>query len=214
MTNARRWRWLLLLSLAGYGASLFSRPFACVNGPGLWGYEVLMSGWAGLLALDPRWYANPLMLWMACCALFGWRGRFTLFGAVLCIGLALASVLPALGCAGDPGSMAVSRGLKAGGYLWLVSVVLVAVCAIRPASAGEADRSWPAPAAAAAGAAVHAALRDFREGLRPRTRCPGCTALVLVMEKKDAAPAVPGAMRVTTTCACGACDGSYTLSER
>lgn len=196
---------LLLLALAGYGASLFTRPFACVSGEGMWGYEVLMSGWVGLLGLDPRWYANPAMLWMACCAWFGWRSWFTLSGAVLCIVLAAAAVLPAPGCAGGPGSLAMSRGLQVGGYLWMVSVVLVAFSALRPVAARTA---YPPVQAAAAGDAVHAALRDFREGRRPRTRCPGCTALVLVLQSE------PDATRVTTTCACGACDGAYQLPER
>lgn len=203
---------LVLLALAGYGASLFTRPFACVNGEGMWGYEVLMSGWFGLLGLDPRWYANPVALWLACCAWFGWRGRFTPYLALLAIGLALASVLPAIGCAGDPGSMAMSRGLRPGGILWVVSVVLVAICALRPAARKVMAAPVPPPPAGVVGDAVHAALREFRDGRPPRTGCPGCKSLVLVTP--DAGAVEPGALRVATTCACGACIGSYLLAAR
>jgi hypothetical protein len=89
-----------------------------------------------------------------------------------------------------------------------VSVVLVAICAMRPAAGRAANPPLPVPGAQAVGDAVHAALRDFREGRRPRTHCPGCAALVLVLETE------PRSTRVTTTCACGACDGTYELTER
>lgn len=128
---SRSTRILIPLALAGYGASLFTRPFACASGPGSRGYEVLLTGWFGLAVLDPRWYANLTALWLVCCLWNGWRGRHTAVAAVLTLVLAAASVLPALGCAGDPGSAALSLGLQGGGYLWIAALSLVAGCALR-----------------------------------------------------------------------------------
>ena len=203
---------VLLLALAAYGASLATPAFVCERGTGFLGYEVLTTGWVGLLALDPRWLGNPLALWMICSAMFGWRNKFTVLGAVFTLVLAAGSVLPAIGCAGDPGSAAMSLGLGPGGYLWIAAISTVAICAMRQASRQEAAEPLPPPVLRPLDGPVYAALADFRAGHAPRTRCPECRALILVTP--DAARSVSGSKHVTMACACGACDGRYEVLEQ
>lgn len=196
-----------LLALALYGASLAAPAFVCGQGKSLLGYEVLMSGWLGLLALDPRWLANPLALWMFCSALFGSRSKYTVLGAVFTLVLAAGSLLPAVGCAGAPGSAALALGPGTGAWLWIVAVSALAICAMRDTARQEAATPLPPAAPRALDTAIHAALVDFRDGRPPRTRCPQCRALVLVTPERERTPGV--ATPATMACACGACDGRY-----
>ncbi len=196
---------ILLLALAAYGASLATPAFICAKGEGFLGYEVLMTGWVGLLALDPRWLANPLALWMLCSALFGSRGKYTVLGGVFTLVLAAASVLPAIGCAGDPGTAAMSLGLGAGGYLWIAAVSAVAICAMREVSRREAAVPLPPLVVRPVDEAVRAALVDFRAGRAARARCPDCRALILLTVEGERSAS--GARHVAMACACGACDG-------
>jgi hypothetical protein len=119
----------LLISLLGiglYAVSLSLPAFSCATGKSFMGYEVLAMGWAGLITLDPRWFANA-GFWMLLYRSVA-TSRDIAPGAMgIAVVLGLASLLPAAGCAVPGGAPGVSSGLAAGGYLWVAS--LIAACA-------------------------------------------------------------------------------------
>jgi len=121
-------RIMLLLALAGYVASLFLPAFNCRRPGGHTGYEILQTGWMGLLVLDPRWLANLTAFWLASATFAERPAKHIPLIAGMTLVLALTNLLiPALSCDGSGGSAEWTLGLGAGGYLWVASVSLVAV---------------------------------------------------------------------------------------
>jgi hypothetical protein len=144
-------RFLLLLACAGYIASLFSFPFACSDGEGWRGYHVLYIGFMGLVMHDPRWLANPAAFWLVAVSVLGRRAGSTSFISLAAVLLATsAATFPAAGCSGGGIGLTMSTGLQGGGYLWVGSVTLIAVCALfaprRPPVAALAPQGAIAPA--------------------------------------------------------------------
>lgn len=88
---------------------------------GYQGYHVLATGWAGLLGLDPRWFANiGFLVLMARCFVaprkLPWVAGATAF-------LAILSIAPAGACPAPGGAPAMSAGLAIGGWLWVTAMV-------------------------------------------------------------------------------------------
>ena len=104
--------------------SLLLPVFECpAHDKSFYGYVVLMIGWIGLIGLDPRWFANPMLLLML------WRlatnrvsdGKFLpVFAAVLAVA---AIPIHAAGCEGGGGAPGLTNGLAIGGYLWVAAVL-------------------------------------------------------------------------------------------
>lgn len=80
-------------------------------------------GWAGMLALDPRWFANVGFVVLVWRTLSGGKATAPVIASVTLL-LALASFASAAGCTGGGGAPGESTGLALGGYLWVAAVVL------------------------------------------------------------------------------------------
>jgi hypothetical protein len=122
------------LAITLYVASLMLPAFSCPNTTSPLGYEVLLTGWLGIIALDPRWIANVGFLWFVIATLFTKVARppLWLFGAMAL--LALFSFAPAAGCGGAGGAPGVSKGLALGGYLWVAAMALVLIVGLSRSS--------------------------------------------------------------------------------
>lgn len=113
---------LSLLAIGLYAASLFYPAFACSSKSFL-GYEVLAIGWAGLLALDPRWFAN-IGFWVLMYRTLSSTRRIAPRALGVTALLAITSFIPAAGCAARGGAPGISTGLALGGFLWVGSAVI------------------------------------------------------------------------------------------
>ena len=101
-------RLLLLIASGAYLASLPLPAFTCATGRSFLGYEVLLLGYAGLLTLDPRWFANLGVL-LIMVGIWTHRPLTSLPSYVAPVTFVLAllsSVYPAAGCL-DFGSAAI-----------------------------------------------------------------------------------------------------------
>ena len=101
----------------------------------LLGLDVLMTGFLGLLYLDPRWFCNAVVL-MAVYSVFrplkyGWL-PFVLAG------VATTTLLGPYFCGNGGGALGNGTGMGAGGYLWISSlwVMGTATCIRTPANTG------------------------------------------------------------------------------
>ena len=121
-------------------------------------------GWLGILALNPAWYANLLLI-PVCITLFkGRRVGFVLSVIVFCIA-ATAYMMPAL--YGD-NETAVIVGRKIGFYLWLGSFgVLVLAHALPHAGAGGPSTLARLVGLAMLALAVLVLEHSFRVGVSP-----------------------------------------------
>lgn len=88
---------------------------------GYQGYYVLATGWAALLGLDPRWFANIGFVVLVARSFVAPRKLPWLAGATAL--LAILSFAPAGGCPAPGGAPAMSVGLAAGGWLWITAMV-------------------------------------------------------------------------------------------
>ena len=97
------------------------------GGPTLRGIDVLFRGWQGISSGVYAWLANPLFALAAVvCVARAWRTGLTVAGAACVAGLTsfAANALAARGGANVPEFMFVT-----GFYVWLTSLVALAVCA-------------------------------------------------------------------------------------
>jgi hypothetical protein len=116
--------WLLTVcSLAFFFVCLFFPALNCVGRVGPMGWDVLIGGWMAILTLDPRWFANVLLL-----RIWNWTlrnraapkpTRSACFAAVFA-GTSL--IVPAMACGSGAGGAEPSTGLALGGYLWVAAV--------------------------------------------------------------------------------------------
>jgi hypothetical protein len=114
-------RLLASLALLLFIASLLPPAFTCKSGIEFSGYAVLSFGWAGILGLDPRWFANIgfLVLVARCFANPKRFPRIALAAALL----AASSFAPAAGCPATGGAPAMSSGLALSGWLWVAAIL-------------------------------------------------------------------------------------------
>jgi hypothetical protein len=110
-------------ALCLYGASLLLPAFSCVHTKSFPGYGVLAFGYMGLLALDPRWFANIGFALLLIATLRSKPAVRPGVGGVTAM-LALFSFAGAAGCEGGGGAPEVSTGLALGGYLWVSALAL------------------------------------------------------------------------------------------
>jgi hypothetical protein len=130
---------LALLAVGLFITSLFQPAFTC-SSKSFTGLEVLVMGWAGLLGLDPRWFANIGFFVLVYRSVFGERKVVPVaIGAVAL--LALASFAPAAGCAAPGGAPGMSTGLALGGFVWLAA--MLAACAANMAASQEVPNIAP-----------------------------------------------------------------------
>ena len=120
---------MLIIAAGLFMVSLMSPAMICRYGATRSGVEILEYGWAGLLVLDPRWYANPMAVWLIFRMLLAKSGRLTLGLSTLMLLCVIASPLfPSYACGGGAGGPELSTGLASGGYYWMVSMGLLVLC--------------------------------------------------------------------------------------
>lgn len=120
-----------------YLGSLLMPALECRNS---WsGFELLLSGWIGLIFLDPRWLANVFFIAMLL-QLFVSDSptRITLILPALATILVVACVVwksPA-GCGGSAGA---PRGgpIGIGGYTWVLSILVLSITHARAIFAAD-----------------------------------------------------------------------------
>jgi len=124
---------LLGLGVATYLLSIFLPAVSCGGGT-VPGYDILATGWLGIILLEFRWYANPMFVVIAARV---WKAKNSplpgawLFLAVVMTTLGVLSIfVPAQAC-GDAGTIAYNSGLAIGGYLWVASILIVTLTAFR-----------------------------------------------------------------------------------
>jgi hypothetical protein len=117
---------LCATALCLYAASLALPVFTCQHTKSFLGYGVLLVGYMGLLALDPRWFAN---LGFALLVIASLKSNPVVRPGVIGVTalLALFSFAGAAGCEGGGGAPEVSTGLALGGYLWVAALALACV---------------------------------------------------------------------------------------
>ena len=92
----------------------------------LTGFMVLLSGWAGLLILDPRWLANFLFLF---CLRTNFRGNGRRISPIVGILLVVGSILFPIHIAYQDRIVEIgSRGL--GVYIWSISLALAFITSL------------------------------------------------------------------------------------
>ena len=133
---------IIIVALGLFVMSLLSPAMVCRYGETRSGLDILSYGYAGLFVLDPRWYANPMALWLIFRMLFRKPRRVRVRVTLAIVGFVLLCVLtspliPAMACGGGAGGPTTSEGLAYGGYLWMLSMTIIALCALAatPASA-------------------------------------------------------------------------------
>jgi hypothetical protein len=113
-------RILVGLSVITFLTALCFDAFVC-RGKTYLGYEVLSIGWAGVIGLDPRWFANVGFLVLVHRSWSARGANLVLWATVL---LAFLSFLPAAACPVSGGSLDMSKGLALGGILWVLALLL------------------------------------------------------------------------------------------
>jgi hypothetical protein len=111
----------IICAVIAYGFSLMLPAFRCPSDATLPGYHILAMGWAGIIALDPRWYANIAFVMLL---IFTFEKQRAPIAALIGGTLAVLSIAPAAGCGGDPSALVMSKGLGIGGFLWVLAIFL------------------------------------------------------------------------------------------
>lgn len=94
----------------------------------LFGFEILLKGWAGPLTGDFAWYANPIFLYVSCSL---WRRkniRARRFWAALLVVAATSVLVPGLHA--YSWLLSQSQVVLVGAYVWGCSMLLAAIAAI------------------------------------------------------------------------------------
>ncbi len=121
--------WLLTVcSMVLFLASLFFPALNCVGRVGPTGWDVLIGGWMAVLTLDPRWFANVLLL-----RTWSWSikdrtaPKPTKSACVAAVMAVTSLMVPAMACGIGAGGAEPSTGLAFGGYLWVAAVTFGAM---------------------------------------------------------------------------------------
>jgi len=101
------------------------------------GYEIAWSGWMAILALDPRWFANPLAL-LIVVSVFRDKSlsRASIYSILVLVAALSCLAVPAMACGSGAGGPEPSSGLRMGGYLWIASMSILALVGFAWQSAG------------------------------------------------------------------------------
>lgn len=131
-------RSLAIVAVILFAASLALPAFVCPMGVvGYRGYHVLATGWAGLLGLDPRWFANIGFLVLVARSLVA-PGKLPWVAGATAL-LAVLSIAPAGGCPAPGGAPAMSAGLAIGGWLWVAAMVCASAANLMSVRADQAS---------------------------------------------------------------------------
>jgi hypothetical protein len=186
--------------------SLFLPVFLCASKSFI-GYEVLAMGWMGVLGLDPRWFANIGFI------LLIWRSMHSQNAAPWLIAVtavfAIASLLPAAGCAAPGGAPGTSKGLALGGYVWLAAMLSACWANLMSVATTDVDNQALATVKAHVDAAVTKVLLQVRAGQPINANCPSCSEKIVVSTERTPSDAKT---KVNTNCKCGACNGNYNVT--
>jgi hypothetical protein len=128
-------RLAILTTIGLYALSLLLPAVTCAGGGDVPGWGILLMGWLGLLALDPRWFANLLFVLMAAHSLVGTPERRSRAGAVMltvwpvaAATLAIASLtLDVYACGDGAGSVSKVRAMAVGAYFWATAILAMSV---------------------------------------------------------------------------------------
>ena len=118
------------ISVVLYMISLFLPAFDCGEGrrPSWLGYEVLESGWLGIIALEPRCYAN--ILYFYCVVLGAVQKKYKPNPYIvffLFISAVSSPFFPGWVSCPSVDTMTSAKGLAVGGYLWVCAIILVII---------------------------------------------------------------------------------------
>ena len=113
-----------VLALILYFASLWQPAFEFANRPTIAGLLVLQIGWAGILMLDPRWYANVLFV-LLCIFNSAYQRTPKMALVTICFGIGTLA-LPIYFYPNEGTGIRV-HSLGLGGWLWVIAISSVAV---------------------------------------------------------------------------------------
>lgn len=132
---------LMLLGILLYLGALAMPVWECQTMHAqLSGLSVLMTGYMGLLSLDPRWFCNAVVL-MALYSLFSPLKRPWL--PLVLAGIASTTVVGPYFCSPGGGSLDRGMGMAVGGYLWIAALWLLAIAAYRGDTAHDGSDALP-----------------------------------------------------------------------
>lgn len=106
--------YFISLILPVYGNFVDEKVFEVVKG-----YEVLMSGWAGWMIVEFRWYANLLYYYVTVCSLLSFRIRFP----YVCCVLLLISGVSVIICRYPFPFYSTDSVFLYGAYLWALCMI-------------------------------------------------------------------------------------------
>jgi len=121
------------MSVAFYTISLFLPSFNCGEGhrPSSVGYEVLVQGWLGIIALEPRWYANIFYFYFVVLGITQKKYKPNPYVVFFLFISAISSpIFPGWVTCSAGDVMAPAKGLAIGGYLWVCAILLVVIPAL------------------------------------------------------------------------------------
>ncbi len=126
---------IVIISSVLYLASLFQPAFQCVRGSWL-GYEVLILGWLGFIAIDPRWLANLAFYYIVYWHITKISSKEINKKYLLLVllftflsGLTALFIFSPIGCPGIDTPTGV-KGLDMGGYLWVIALCFISISTI------------------------------------------------------------------------------------
>ncbi|WP_331352963.1 hypothetical protein [Cellvibrio sp. UBA7671] len=120
---------IIIFSLMLFAISMWLPAFECTR-DSLKGYEVLISGWLGIIGLDPRWYANVLYAYVIFRSLINKNYTPSTISSALLVSAAIASFvfISPLACPAMD-TMSPSKGLAVGGKVWCSALISASVLA-------------------------------------------------------------------------------------
>ena len=120
---------IIIFSLLLFAISMWLPAFECTR-DSLKGYEVLISGWLGIISLDPRWYANVVYAYVIFRNLINKNYTPSTISSALLVSAAIASFafISPLACPAMD-TMSPSKGLAVGGKVWCGALISASVLA-------------------------------------------------------------------------------------
>ena len=117
------------IALILYASSMFSPIWNDNNDNRFLGFYVLLIGWMGIFALDPRWLCNVAVIF-ATIVVLGNREKFFVIACYVCAFFAITTAIGPYYNSGDP--MSKGQSMAFGGYLWISSIILFSMSAKFP----------------------------------------------------------------------------------